>query len=226
MHIPHPTPLDSPLVINYRNHRKNLAYFSLLTLLVLFFFTKRQSQKGRRHGTIAPPLNTPLRAGFRQLEALGCLITLSGRAKKGLHVLRCPIFTENIGIVKSEKGYTSLQMLFYPLKVSVKRKKVFIVRDEAPHFLQALGFILLSLYVNPPLSLRSIFSLSTCDICPINVGFRLTVLAFSFCSPHPTNKILKKTSLDLSSFLGFNFDGRPIKFQIHSCRLNIVEINA
>ena len=29
-----------------------------------------------------------------------------------------------------------------------------------------------------------------------------TILPFSFCSPHPTNKILKKTSLDLSSFLG------------------------
>ena len=36
-----------------------------------------------------------------------------------------------------------------------------------------------------------------------------------FCSPNPTNKILKKTSLDLSSFLGLNFDGRPITFQIH-----------
>ena len=42
----------------------------------------------------------------------------------------------------------------------------------------------------------------------------------------PTNKILKKTSLDLSSFLGFSFDRRPIKFQIHSYRGNIVEINA
>ena len=31
------------------------------------------------------------------------LITLVGRAKKGLHVLRCPVFTENIGIVKSKK---------------------------------------------------------------------------------------------------------------------------
>ena len=44
-------------------------------------------------------------------------------------------------------------------------------------------------------------------------------------APYPINKILKKTSLDLSSFLDFNFDGRPIKFQIHSCRGNIVEIN-
>ena len=28
MHTPHPTPLDSPLAISYRNHQKNLAYFS------------------------------------------------------------------------------------------------------------------------------------------------------------------------------------------------------
>ena len=49
MHIPHPTPLDSLLAISYRNRQKNLADFShLLTWapLVLFFFTKKQSQKG------------------------------------------------------------------------------------------------------------------------------------------------------------------------------------
>ena len=33
MHIPHPTPLDSPLAISYRNHQKNLAYFSHLDLI-------------------------------------------------------------------------------------------------------------------------------------------------------------------------------------------------
>ena len=26
------------------------------------------------------------------------------KSKKGLHVLRCPVFTENIGIVKSKTG--------------------------------------------------------------------------------------------------------------------------
>ena len=46
MHTPHPTPLDSPLAISYRNRQKNLAYFSHLALLILFLFTKRQSQKG------------------------------------------------------------------------------------------------------------------------------------------------------------------------------------
>ena len=45
MHIPHPTPLDSPLAVSYRNHQKNLAYFSHLAPLVLFLFTKRQSQR-------------------------------------------------------------------------------------------------------------------------------------------------------------------------------------
>ena len=60
--------------------------------------------------------------------------------------------------------------------------------------------------------------------CPIDVGFRPTVLASSFCSLHPANKILKETSLDLSFFLDFSLDGRPIKFQMHSCRGNIVGI--
>ena len=49
MHTPHPTPLDPTLAISYRNHQKSLAYFSHLTPLVLFFFTKRQSQKGPWH---------------------------------------------------------------------------------------------------------------------------------------------------------------------------------
>ena len=38
--------LDPPLAINYGNHQKSLAYFSHLARLVLFFFTKRHSQKG------------------------------------------------------------------------------------------------------------------------------------------------------------------------------------
>ena len=49
----HPTPLD----ISYRNHQNSLAYFSHLAPLILFFFTKRRSQKGRGY---APPLNTLL----------------------------------------------------------------------------------------------------------------------------------------------------------------------
>ena len=47
MDIPHLTPLDSFLTISYRNHQKNLAYFSHLASSVVFLLTKRQSQKGR-----------------------------------------------------------------------------------------------------------------------------------------------------------------------------------
>ena len=70
------------------------------------------------------------------MRGLGYLITPIGKAKEGLHVLRSPAFTENIGLVKSKKRYIRPQMFCFPLKASVKReKKVFIVRDEAPHFL-------------------------------------------------------------------------------------------
>ena len=48
MHTPHPAPLDPPLAISYKNHQKSLAYVSHLARLILFFFTKRQSQKERR----------------------------------------------------------------------------------------------------------------------------------------------------------------------------------
>ena len=49
MHTSHPgpTPLDPPLTISYRNHQKSLTYFSNLAPLVLFFFTKRQSQQSQ-----------------------------------------------------------------------------------------------------------------------------------------------------------------------------------
>ena len=46
MHTHHPSPLDPPLAISYRNHQKSLAYFSYLAPSILFFFIKRQSQKG------------------------------------------------------------------------------------------------------------------------------------------------------------------------------------
>ena len=54
MHTPHPTPLDPPLAISYRNHQKSMAYFSYLAQLILFLFTKRQSQKGEGHGPMPP----------------------------------------------------------------------------------------------------------------------------------------------------------------------------
>ena len=59
MHTPHPFPLNPPLVISYKNHRKSQAYFSHYAPLYLFFFTERQSQKeGAWHN--ASLLNTLL----------------------------------------------------------------------------------------------------------------------------------------------------------------------
>ena len=52
---PYSTSLDPPLAISYRNHQKSLAYFSHLAPLVLFFFTKKQSQKrGPLHNGLPP----------------------------------------------------------------------------------------------------------------------------------------------------------------------------
>ena len=53
MYTPHPSPLDPPLAISYRNHQKSLAYFSHLAPSISFFFTERQRQKGG-HDTIPP----------------------------------------------------------------------------------------------------------------------------------------------------------------------------
>ena len=41
MHTPYPS-----LAISHKNYQESLAYFSHLAPLVLFFFTKKQSQKG------------------------------------------------------------------------------------------------------------------------------------------------------------------------------------
>ena len=63
MHTPHPTLLDSPLAISYKNHQKNLAYFSHLigTITFAHFYKKAESKGGDGHGTM-PPLNTLLTA--------------------------------------------------------------------------------------------------------------------------------------------------------------------
>ena len=45
------------------------------------------------------------------------------KGEKGLHVLRCPVFTENIGIVKSKKRNARTQMFCFPVKVLMKRTK-------------------------------------------------------------------------------------------------------
>ena len=70
MHIPHPTPLDPFLAMSYRNYQKSLVYFSHLAQLVLFFFTKKPTQKGRGDITQCSPLNTLL------LPIYSCKVTL------------------------------------------------------------------------------------------------------------------------------------------------------
>ena len=50
---------------------------------------------------------------------IGYLITPIGKAKKGLHVLRSPVFTDNIG---------------------EEQKKVFVVLVKAPRFLRGPPF--------------------------------------------------------------------------------------
>ena len=63
------------------------------------------------------------------------------KSKKDFHVLRCPVFTENIDSEEQKKRYTRPQMFSFPLKVSVKREKtVFVVRDEPHHFLRGPRF--------------------------------------------------------------------------------------
>ena len=65
MHPPPPT----PLAISYRNHQKSVAYFSHLTPIILFFFTKRQSQREGGHGTMAPS-KYALVSTFRPIKVL------------------------------------------------------------------------------------------------------------------------------------------------------------
>ena len=63
------------------------------------------------------------------------------KSKKGLHVLSYPVFTENIGIVKSKnKVYTSSNVLLSTESIGEKENKVFIVCDEAPNFLRGPRF--------------------------------------------------------------------------------------
>ena len=58
---PHPTLLNPPLAISYRNHQKSLAYFNHLAQLILLFLLKDKCERGGGggHGRM-PPLNTLL----------------------------------------------------------------------------------------------------------------------------------------------------------------------
>ena len=59
MHTPHPTPLNAPLAISYRNYQKSLAYFSHLGPIIWFFFSKKESQKGGLCTMPPPPKYAP-----------------------------------------------------------------------------------------------------------------------------------------------------------------------
>ena len=59
MHSPHRIPLNPSLAISYRNHQKSVAYFSHLAPLILFIFTKKQSQKGGMAQCFPPPKYAP-----------------------------------------------------------------------------------------------------------------------------------------------------------------------
>ena len=57
MHTPHPTPLDPPLAISYRNHQNSPVYFSHLAPLIVFFLLKSGVKRGGRHETMPPSPN-------------------------------------------------------------------------------------------------------------------------------------------------------------------------
>ena len=59
MHVLHPSSLDPLLAISYRNHQKSLAYFSHSAPLILFFFSKKLSQKGGMAQCSPPPKCAP-----------------------------------------------------------------------------------------------------------------------------------------------------------------------
>ena len=88
-HIPHPTPLDPPLAINYKNHQKSLAYFSYWASLVLFFFTKRRSQKGGGSMAQCPPLNAllPILLRYAKYIALSIQFPLAAFATMNIPML-------------------------------------------------------------------------------------------------------------------------------------------
>ena len=126
MHIPHPTPLDSPLVMSYRNHQKNQAYLSHLASLVLFLFTKRQSQTGKGgrvwHYGLAPKYAPEGRVWT--MEGPRLFHRTDWKTKKGLCLLRCHVFPENFAIVKSKiKVRTSSDVLFSTESIGEERKK-------------------------------------------------------------------------------------------------------
>ena len=77
MHTPHPIPLDRSLAISCRSQLKSLAfkvYFSHLAPLILFFFTKKHSQKEGGMVQCPPLLNTLLQRIYKIYTALVSIV--------------------------------------------------------------------------------------------------------------------------------------------------------
>ena len=126
MHILYPTPLNSYLAMCYRNHQKNLAYFSHLAPLVLFFFTKRQCQKGGGawYNGLAP-----------KYAPVDRIWTMRG-PRLFDHTDRYRYSEEQI---KKVRAYSDV--LFSRESIGEEnKKKVLIVRDEASHFFRGPRF--------------------------------------------------------------------------------------
>ena len=63
------------------------------------------------------------------------------KSKKDFHVLRCPVFTENIDSEEQKKKvYTSSDVQFSSESIGEEEKTVFVVREEPHHFLRGPRF--------------------------------------------------------------------------------------
>ena len=89
------------------------------------------------------------------------------KTKKGLHVRRCRVFTENVG--EDQKKRSSLFMM---------RPLIF---SEAPIFSEALGFSLHGLLVNPAFIdvLTAYFEMSLFSVLSCNFRMNYILLLYS-----------------------------------------------
>ena len=67
MHTLHPSLLDQPLAISYRNHQKSLAYFIHVEPLVILFYYKVES---KREGTCGAAANFYILGGLNILNVI------------------------------------------------------------------------------------------------------------------------------------------------------------
>ena len=81
-HTPHPSPLDLPLAISYKNHQISLAHFSHLKFCYLLL--KDRDKRGGPRGGVGPmlPVNTRLKAlhPFRDMIIIGKESTIASSA--------------------------------------------------------------------------------------------------------------------------------------------------